>query len=356
MSHPRLGLHRPGYLLPALMAMAVLSAGVSVSLGGVTVTFADGAAWIAQALGMSPDWPADPAAQAVLSAIRAPRVLLGCVVGATLAVGGAVMQALFRNPLADPGLIGVSAGAALAASASIVLGDALFGTAGDLIPRAYQLPLAAFAGGLLVTAVVHALARSDGRTSVAAMLLAGIAINAIAGAITGLFTYISDDQQLRQLTFWSMGSLGAATPGALAPALALMLISTIGGLLLWRPLNLMLLGEAEAFHLGIAVDRLKAAAVVLVALGVGAAVAAAGPIAFVGLVAPHLVRLAGGSDHRLVLPGSALLGSTLVCLADLVARTVALPAELPVGLILAAVGGPFFLALLLFAKRRGDLP
>lgn len=345
-----------GRLLPLLMIAAVLSAALSISLGGVSVSLADGAALVARWFGITPDWQTNPAAEAVLTAIRGPRVLLGCIVGATLAVGGAVMQALFRNPLADPGLIGVSAGAALAASASIVLGDALFGTAGSFIPRAYQLPLAAFAGGLLVTVLVHALARTDGRTSVAGMLLAGIAINAIAGAVTGLFTYISDDQQLRQLTFWSMGSLGAASPGALVPALALMLLSTLGGLTLWRPLNLMLLGEAEAYHLGIAVDRLKTIAIVLVALGVGAAVAAAGPIAFVGLVAPHLVRLIGGSDHRLVLPGAALLGSALVCLADLVARTIALPAEVPVGLMLAAGGGPFFLALLLSARRRGDLP
>lgn len=351
-----LHLNKPGHLLPALLALAVLSAALSISLGGVSVSLADGGALLARALGLTPTWSSDPGAEAVLSAIRGPRVLLGCIVGATLAVGGAVMQALFRNPLADPGLIGVSAGAALAASASIVLGDAIFGAAAGVIPRAYQLPLAAFAGGLAVTALVHALARTDGRTSVAGMLLAGIAINAIAGAVTGLFTYISDDQQLRQLTFWSMGNLGATAPGTLVPALALMLISTLGGLMLWRPLNLMLLGEAEAYHLGIPVDRMKAIAVVLVALGVGAAVAAAGPIAFVGLVAPHLVRLIGGSDHRLVLPGAALLGTVLVSVADLLARTIALPAELPVGLLIAAAGGPFFLGLLLMARKRGELP
>ncbi len=346
-------LRQPARLLPLLGGLAVISAVLAILFGGVPVAFGDALAvaggWLGFGAGAD-----DPAAQAVLEVIRGPRVLLACCVGATLGVGGAVMQALFRNPLADPGLIGVSAGAAMAAALAIVMADAVGAVLP--LPRGWQLPIAAFIGGLGTTVLVYALARRDGRTSVAGMLLAGIAVNAIAGAVTGLLTYVSDDQQLRQLTMWSMGSLGGAAPGTLTPALMLMLLSTLGALLLWRPLNLMLLGEAEAFHLGVAVDRLKMTAVVLVAVGVGAAVAAAGPIAFVGLVAPHLVRLLGGADHRLVLPGAALLGTAMVCLADLAARTLVLPAEMPVGLILAAGGGPFFLALLLTARRRGDLP
>lgn len=347
-------LRRPGGLLVGLAVLAVASAALSLMFGGVSVAPADLLAVAAAWLGLEADLGAEPAARAVLEAIRGPRVLLGCAVGATLGIGGAVMQALFRNPLADPGLIGVSAGAATAAAAAIVLGDVL--PAALPFPPAWRLPLAAFAGGLGTTVLVYALSRTDGRTSVAGMLLAGIAINAIAGAITGLLTYVSDDQQLRQLTIWSMGSLGATTPGTLAPALALMVLSTAGCLMLWRPLNLMLLGESEAYHLGVAIDRLKITAVVLVAVGVGAAVATAGPIAFVGLVAPHLVRLVSGADHRLVLPGAALLGTVMLSLSDLAARTLVLPAELPVGLILAAGGGPFFLVLLLGARRRGEMP
>ncbi|SOD98189.1 FecCD family ABC transporter permease [Caenispirillum bisanense] len=345
-------LRQPTRLLPLLAGVAAVSAVAAVLFGGVTLGLADVAAVFGDWVGLVESDPVDPAAQAVLEVIRVPRVLLACCVGATLGVGGAVMQALFRNPLADPSLIGVSAGAAAAVAVTIVLTE----VAGTLLPlpRAWQMPVAAFLGGLVTTAAVYALAQGNGRTSVAGMLLAGIALNAVASAVVGLMSYLSDDQQLRQLSMWSMGSLGSAAPGTLTPALTLMLVSTLGGVLLWRPLNLMLLGEAEAFHLGVAVDRLKAVAVVLVAIGVGASVAAAGPVAFVGLVAPHLVRLLGGSDHRLVLPGAALLGSAMVCLADLVARTVVLPAEMPVGLVLAGVGGPFFVGLLIVARRRGD--
>lgn len=347
------GLRRPGRLLPLLAVAAVVAAVLALALGGVPIPPGDILAVMAGWVGLDPATAIDPQSQLVLEAIRGPRVLLGCIVGATLAVGGAVMQALFRNPLADPGLVGVSAGAAMAVAAAIVVGDVM--SLGGLIPRAYVLPAAAFTGGLAATLVVYGLARADGRTSVAIMLLAGIAINAVAGAITGLFTYLSDDQQLRQLTMWGMGSLSGMVPGALLPAVVVMVVATAGCLMLWRPLDLMLLGEAEAHHLGVRVELLKRTAVVLVALGVGAAVSAAGPIAFVGLVAPHLVRLIGGAGHRLVLPGAALLGMVMTCLSDLVARMVVLPGELPVGLVLAAGGGPFFLALLLGARRRGEL-
>jgi iron complex transport system permease protein len=278
--------------------------------------------------------------------IRMPRLLLGFMVGAALAVSGALMQGLFRNPLADPGLVGVSAGAGLAAAVMIVLGDRyLSGLIGKL-PFA-ALPLAAFFGGLVSTVLLYAIATREGRTSISTMLLAGVALGALAGAATGLLSYISDDRQLRDLTFWSLGSLGGATwtkVFAIAPIILPLLVAVP---LLARGLNALALGEAEAFYLGLPVQRIKGLTILLVALAVGASVAAAGVIGFVGIVVPHLLRLLVGPDHRLLLPLSAIAGGALLIGADMIARLVVAPAELPIGIITAAIGAPFFLWLLL---------
>lgn len=286
----------------------------------------------------------------VIDSIRLPRILLGLFVGAALAVSGAVLQALFRNPLADPGLVGVSSGAALAAVSTIVLGGALAPQLFDILDR-FALPLSAFLGGLAATALIYRIGQVGGFVDVATMLLAGIAINALSGAGIGMLTYLSDDAQLRALTFWTMGSLGAASWPVILPAMAVM-AAACGFLIAVRGrLTLLLLGEREAAHLGVDVDRLKRRAIVAVALSVGAAVSVSGLIGFVGLVVPHLVRLMGGSDCRYVLPGAAFLGGALLVLADSFARVVVLPAELPIGLVTAIIGGPFFLWLL--ARRRG---
>jgi len=288
----------------------------------------------------------------VVMNIRVPRVLLGLLVGAGLAVSGALMQGLFRNPLADPGLVGVSAGAGLAAAATIVLGDRFL--TGTLMKLPFAvLPFGAFCGGLISTLALYLIATRQGRTSVATMLLAGVALGALAGAMTGLLAFISDDRQLRDLTFWSMGSLGGASwtkLSAIAPIIIPLLLAMP---LLARGLNGLMLGEAEAYHLGIPVQRIKALAILLVALAVGASVAAAGLIGFVGIVVPHLIRLAIGPDHRLLLPLSALGGAILLVGADIVARLVVAPAELPIGIVTAAIGAPFFLWLLL--RRSGPL-
>ncbi len=282
----------------------------------------------------------------VILNIRLPRLLLGFMVGAALAVSGALMQGLFRNPLADPGLVGVSAGAGLAAAVMIVLGERyLSGLIGKL-PFA-ALPLAAFMGGLVSTLLLYAIATREGRTSISTMLLAGVALGALAGAATGLLAYISDDRQLRDLTFWSLGSLGGATwtkVVAIAPIILPLLLAVP---LLARGMNALALGEAEAFHLGLPVQRIKGMAILLVALAVGASVAAAGVIGFIGIVVPHLLRLVIGSDHRLLLPLSAVAGGVLLIGADMIARLAVSPAELPIGIITAAIGAPFFLWLLL---------
>ncbi|MER3478997.1 MAG: heme ABC transporter permease [Meiothermus sp.] len=282
---------------------------------------------------------------AVLVEIRFPRVLLAALVGATLALSGAVLQGMFRNPLADPGLIGVSAGAGLGAALWIVL----FGALGWSY---LGLPLAAFLGGLLAVSLVWRVAQSGPRVHTATLLLAGIAVSSVSGAAIGLLLFLADDQQLRSITFWTLGGFGGANWALLALTAPFMLLAGAGLLRLARPLNALVLGEGEAYHLGISVERMKRQAVTLTALGVGAAVAAAGGIGFVGLVVPHLFRLFAGPDHRYLLVGSALGGAVLTVLADLVSRTVVAPAELPVGVITALVGGPFFLWLLLRYKKE----
>lgn len=278
--------------------------------------------------------------------IRLPRVLIGLLIGAALAVSGALMQGLFRNPLADPGLVGVSAGAGLAAAATIVLGDRFLSGMAMKLPFAV-LPFGAFCGGLISTLALYLIATRDGRTSVATMLLAGVALGALAGALTGLLAYLSDDRQLRDLTFWSLGSLGGASWTKLSAVAPIVLPLLLTMPLLARGLNGLMLGEAEAYHLGIPVQKVKALAIILVALAVGASVATAGMIGFIGIVVPHLVRLATGPDHRLLLPLSALGGAMLLVGADIVARLIVAPAELPIGIVTAAIGAPFFLWLLL---------
>ena len=283
--------------------------------------------------------------QLVFLNIRLPRLLLGLAAGAGLGLSGALMQGLFRNPLADPGLIGVSSGAALAAGVAIVLGSLYFPS----LPRSlgsWTLVLMAFAGSLSVTALIYLLAQAEGGTRVGLMLLAGVAVNALAGAGLGFLNFLASDEQLRSIQFWLMGSLGGARWSAVVLVCTIVLIAISAGITCARPLNAIALGEAQAVLLGVDVERTKRLAVAVTALAVGAVTATTGIIGFVGLLAPHCVRLIAGPDHRTVLPGSAMLGAALVLLADSVARTAVQPAELPLGVLTAFVGVPFFLLLL----------
>ena len=281
----------------------------------------------------------------VLIYVRFPRVILAAIVGAVLAISGATLQGIFRNPLADPGLIGVTAGAGLGAAFWIVLvGSGFLGIWG--------VPIAAFTGGILVTIGVWKIAQTQERVPTVTLLLAGIALNSFAGAGIGLMTFLADEEQLRSLTFWLLGGFGGATWRAIAVTLPIAIVGAVVLFRLARALNAMSLGESEAYHLGVSTEALKRWAVFGVALTVGAAVSSAGGIGFVGLIVPHLLRLMGGADHRYVLPGSALGGATLLVTADLFARTVAIPAELPVGVVTALLGGPFFLWLLLRFKKE----
>lgn len=302
------------------------------------------------------DWATGAAAPAgalreriVVLDVRLPRAVLGALAGAGTAVAGALMQGVFRNALADPGLVGVAPGAALAAVAFVVFGGPL----AALLPgplQAVGLPLAAFAGGLGTTLLIARLAERDGRTSVATLLFAGLALGALASAGTGVMVFLASEQQTREFLFWTLGSLGGATwlKAGLAAPFVLALVAASG--VLARGLDALALGEAEAFHAGVAVERLKRIAILAVAAGVGASVAAAGVIGFVGLVVPHLARLVIGPGHRALLPASALLGVAVLLGADILARMIAAPAELPLGVVTALVGAPFFLWLLL--RRR----
>lgn len=282
----------------------------------------------------------------VLWSVRVPRIAVAGMVGGLLGSAGAIMQGLFRNPLADPGLVGVSSGAGLAVAATIVGADRLgFASSGRLAFDA--LPLTAFAGALITTIALYRIATHAGRTSVVTFLLGGIAIAALANAGTGLLVFLADDRQLRDITFWTLGSLNGATwakVGALCPFVVLVLVATP---LIARGLDLLALGESEAYFGGIAVEWLKRICIVLVAAAAGASVAICGVIGFVGILVPHLLRLAIGPGHRLLLPASALSGAILLIAADAVARIVVTPAELPIGIITALLGAPFFISLLL---------
>ena len=336
---------------PVLLALAALLAGafaLSLASGAVPLGVGQVLAALAQPLGLTLPWAIGPQDAGVVLGLRLPRALLAVLTGSGLAVSGAALQALFRNPLADPALLGVSGGAAFFAAGAIVLGGTLFGTA----PSPHVLPACAFLGALLATAIVWRCAQAGGRTVTGLMLLAGLALNALAGAGTGLLTFIATDAQLRSLTFWSLGSLAGATRGVVAGVAPFLLVALLLLLRSAGALNALLLGEAEAGHLGLDVKRLTRRIVAASALAAGASVAAAGMIGFVGLLAPHLLRVLLGPDHRALLPGSALLGAALLLLADVLARTVVAPAELPIGILTALVGAPAFLALLL--RRRAD--
>ncbi|WP_394203130.1 FecCD family ABC transporter permease [Shewanella waksmanii] len=331
------------WLWPGLLGALVITSLMSVSIGPLqispSVSLQAMVNWATQ-LEMGNVAPHE---QLVINNVRLPRTLLALAVGAVLAQCGAVMQGLFRNPLADPGIIGVSSGAALGAAICIVL----FPQGGE-----YMVALSAFIAGLLTTLTVYRLASSPSGTSVVLLLLSGVAIAALAGAGIGLLTYMADDMALRDLTLWQMGSIaGAQWHYVILTLIALALVS-------WqfnrsaKALNALLLGEAEARHLGLDVDKLKFKLIVLCAIGVGIAVAATGIIGFIGLVVPHLVRMMVGPDHKQLLPLSAMLGAAILALADIGARALVAPSELPVGLVTALLGAPFFILLLLKQRHR----
>ncbi|EGR1168333.1 TPA: iron ABC transporter permease [Vibrio parahaemolyticus] len=293
-----------------------------------------------------------PHIQLVINEIRLPRTILCMFIGAILAICGVVMQGLFRNPLAEPGIIGVSAGAALGGAFAIVV-FAEFSQNHPQLMNLAALPLFAFLGGALTTVLVYWLGTNKFGTSVTIMLLAGVAISALSGAAIGFLNFSADDQMLRDLTLWSMGSLAGANWAGIGLAFVTLVV-----LLFWfhkkaMSLNALLLGESEARHLGVSVQKLKRQLILLSAVGVGVTVSICGAIGFIGLVIPHLGRMLAGPDHRTLLPISALLGALLLTCADMIARVLLAPAELPVGIVTALIGAPFFIYLLF--QQRGKI-
>ncbi len=279
----------------------------------------------------------------ILFELRVPRVLLGVTVGGALAASGAVFQALFRNPMADPAIVGVSSGAALGAVAVILVGGGVF--AGGL-----AVPVAAFVGALVVAFLVYRLARIGPAVQVATLLLAGIAVAAVVSAVISLAMTMAGEQ-IRSVYFWLLGGLAGRGWGTLAAAVPLVILGLAMAILSLRDLNVMALGEERAAQLGVEIERFKRTTMATGALLAGAAVSVAGVIGFVGLVTPHILRLLVGADHRRLLPASILGGGALMVLADLVARTVVAPEEIPVGAVTALLGGPFFLYLLRRERR-----
>ncbi|MFJ3877987.1 FecCD family ABC transporter permease [Streptomyces sp. NPDC090077] len=325
-------------LLAALLLLALVSAGV----GAYAIPVGDVLASALHRAGLG-GAPLDRVGESVLWNVRLPRVVLALLVGASLGCAGALMQGVFGNPLAEPGVIGISAGSAVGAVAAIGLGLTFLGT--------WTVTACAFVAGLVTVGSVYLLSRSGGRTEVVTLILTGIAVNAFAGALIGLFVFFADSGQVNQITFWQLGSLAQATWPKVLAVLPCALAGLAAAPFYARRLDLLSLGERPARHLGIDVERLRLALVLVVALLTAAAVAVAGVITFVGLLVPHLLRMANGPGHRFLVPGSALAGAVVLAAGDLAARTVARPAELPLGVLTALIGSPFFFWLLRRTRR-----
>ncbi len=337
-----------GLLLGVVSLLSLMSGVISTSFSDVTMVLLERVKMVFSGT----EEVSDPQLSMIVFQIRIPRLLLGILVGSGLAICGTVMQGLFRNPMADPGLLGVSSGAALGAVFTIVIGLSWFG--GLLLSiGTWLLPIIAFIGGLISITVVYQLSRTNNKTDVPTMLLAGIAVNAITGALIGLLSYIADDAQLRDLIFWSLGSLEISNWWELVIGTILILPGICAIPLFANALNTNLLGENEARHLGINMEKVKKQLIILISLIVGVSVSLSGIIGFVGLVVPHLLRIVIGPDHRLLLPASALFGASLLVSADVIARTLVAPAEIPIGIITAILGGPFFLWLLVRYHQSG---
>lgn len=339
------------FVLSVLIIILLVACLLSVCIGAVKISASELWSIIAYRIGLSQEMSFTSQQEAVLITLRLPRVVLGALVGSTLAIAGAAIQGLFRNPLAEPGLIGISSGASFFAVLMIVLEARFFSFLTDAFGY-YALSFAAFTGACITTFIVYNLSMRKGKADITTLLLVGIAINALAGSFTGLLTYIATDEQLRNITFWSLGSLGGASWKSVTGILPFVLIPLVALPLFSKSLNTLSLGESQAGHMGINVNLLKKIVIVLATLGVGASVAVSGMIGFIGLVIPHILRIAFTADNRLIVPGSALLGAAVLILSDLIARTIVAPAELPIGILTAIIGAPIFIYIIMAERRK----
>jgi iron complex transport system permease protein len=331
-----------GLVLAGLLVVGMM---LSALLGQLDVSPSEVVGSLLRAVGIPNPWaPDDPVIESSLWVVRFPRIVMAIVVGAALATAGAVMQAIFGNPLAEPGVVGVSSGAALGAAIAISLGLTAFGE--------YGIAILAFAGGLLATLLVYVVSRANGRTEVVTLLLTGIAVNAFAGAGLAFVLFATSTANREQIVFWQLGSLGGSLWREVLVVAVVAVAGVIVSIVLGRRYDLLALGERNARHLGLDVERLRLVSIVVVALLTGVAVAFVGIIAFVGLVVPHVMRMLLGPRHRGLIVFSALGGAVLMLAADLLARTVVSGAELPIGMLTSLVGGPFFFFLLWRQRRR----
>lgn len=345
---------RNAVIISSLGVLLFITVLFSLTVGAVSVPLQDVIIILLQKVGLFSSVSVDGMHDVVLSSIRLPRISMTILIGASLGVCGASLQGLFRNPLVEPGLIGVSGGSAASVVLLIVFGSsAIFVQSKGLL--FHTVPVVAFAGGLLATVLVLRLSSYAGKTNIAVLILVGVAINALAGAVIGLAIFYADENQLRTFTFWTLGDLGGASWAGLIVAAPLLILSTITLLFFSPSLNALALGEAEAYHMGVDVENTKRIIIFCCALGVGVSVSMAGIIGFVGLVVPHLVRVLFHSDNRLVLPASVLGGAWLLIIADLISRTIVTPSELPIGVVTALIGSPFFIALLMKAKLKHEI-
>ncbi len=342
---------KPTFIYIALVAALIVALSFSLGMGAMEIPVKDVLFILLKKTDLFTEHKVLPQYEAVIYIVRLPRVILGILVGAGLGISGAAVQGIFRNPLAEPGLIGISAGASLVAVAIIALEIGLITGLSNILGY-YFLAFGAFAGAGLAAMLVYQISRTDGRSNVATMLLAGIAINALAGALTGLITYLANEEQLRNITFWMLGSLGGATWETVSALFPFVLIPMIILPFMGKALNAFALGEVQADHLGLKINQVKRNVVILSTMAVGASVSVSGIIGFVGLLVPHTVRLVIGVDNKYVLPASALLGALILTLADMIARTVVSPVELPIGVITALLGTPLFLYILIKDKKK----
>lgn len=346
--------YRTAFILAGLGGSLLVSVLFSLTIGAVTIPVLDVMIILLKKAGLFTHVAVDSTHEIVLSSIRLPRILMTIMIGAALGVSGAALQGLFRNPLVEPSLIGVSGGSASAVVLLIVFGGSLsLGTTSWLYNS--LLPIVAFAGGVLATVIVLKLSSQLGKTNVAVLILTGVAINALSGALIGLAIFYADENQLRTFTFWTLGDLGGASWEKLMIASPLLILSTVALMFFARPLNVFALGEAEAYHIGVDVERTKKLIIFFAALAVGVSVSLSGMIGFVGLVVPHVIRISFYADNKLVLPASILGGAMLLVFSDIIARTVVAPSELPIGVVTALIGAPFFIGLLMNAKRKNEL-
>ena len=335
-------------LLTVLLIVSII---VSTRIGAVNISYDEIFSFIGKSLGLNNSDSGYPILEALFWKIRLPRVLLCAFVGATLSVSGALMQALFRNPIVEPGLVGTSSGAALGSAFVFVFGKTFSGPYADALGP-LMLPLFAFAGGLIATLGVYKLAGIFGKVNVNTMILAGIAVNALCNGGTGFLSYVARDPQARSITFWNLGSLSGADWRGTTLVGASTIISIILSLRYSKALNALMLGEEEAAYLGINTAKLKIGVIILNTFMVAIATSIVGVIGFIGLIVPHILRMVKSSDNRFLIIGSALLGAILLNIADMVARVIVAPSEFPVGILTAFVGAPVFIYILVSNSRK----